>query len=109
MLCFLELDCFLKTHSLQLCLRRLAREIELTQDIALDVDFCRSHFPELAGDWIFMENAGGTLVPRQVIDRLNHYAGQCQVQPGAGYPRFLSDSWLARRGQDQVRHRLIFV
>lgn len=52
----------------------------------LDVDFCRSHFPELAGDWVFMENAGGTLVPRQVIDRLNHYASHCQVQPGEGYP-----------------------
>lgn len=52
----------------------------------LDVEFCRSHFPELSGEWIFMENAGGTLVPRQVIDRLAHYAAHCQVQPGEGYP-----------------------
>ena len=51
----------------------------------LDVEFCRSHFPELSGEWIFMENAGGTLVPRQVIDRLTHYASHCQVQPGEGY------------------------
>lgn len=55
-------------------------------DISLDFDFCRSHFPELTGDWVFMENAGGTLVPRQVIDRLNHYSSHCQVQPGEGYP-----------------------
>ena len=51
----------------------------------LDVEFCRSHFPELSGEWIFMENAGGTLVPRHVIDRLTHYASHCQVQPGEGY------------------------
>ena len=71
-------------------------------NIPLDVDFCRSHFPELAGDWIFMENAGGTLVPRQVIDRLNHYAGHCQVQPGEGYPA--SDD--AQRMIDEGRETL---
>lgn len=58
----------------------------MTQDQTLDVEFCRSHYPELSGDWVLMENAGGTLVPRQVIDRLAHYATHCQVQPGEGYP-----------------------
>ncbi|MDH5558290.1 MAG: aminotransferase class V-fold PLP-dependent enzyme [Alphaproteobacteria bacterium] len=58
----------------------------MTKDITLDVEFCRDHFSELAGDWVLMENAGGTLVPRQVIDRLNRYASHCQVQPGEGYP-----------------------
>ncbi len=32
-----------------------------------------------------MENAGGTLVPRQVIDRLAHFTSYCQVQPDEGY------------------------
>ncbi len=58
----------------------------MTNDTRLDAEFCRSHFPELSGDWVFMENAGGTLVPRQVIDRLTRYASHCQVQPGEGYP-----------------------
>jgi cysteine desulfurase family protein (TIGR01976 family) len=65
----------------------LARRKLLVQSEApLDVEFCRRHFPGLAGNWVFMENAGGTLVPQQVIDRLAHYAAHCQVQPGEGYP-----------------------
>ena len=51
----------------------------------LDVEFCRSHFEALAGGWVFMENAGGTLVPRQVTERLAEFTTNCQVQPGEGY------------------------
>lgn len=52
---------------------------------ALDLDFVRSHFPALAGDWAFFENAGGTLVPNSVIDRVRAYMAETQVQPGASY------------------------
>ena len=52
----------------------------------LDLAFCRRHFPALADDWALLENAGGTLVPSQVIERLDHYVRHCQVQPGAAYP-----------------------
>ena len=52
----------------------------------LDVAFCRGHFPALDGDWVFLENAGGTLVPQQVIARLDRFTSECQVQPGEGYP-----------------------
>ena len=52
---------------------------------ALDVGFCRGFFPNLDDDWAFLENAGGTLVPRPVIDRVTDYMTRCQVQPGAGY------------------------
>jgi len=58
----------------------------MTSDMNLDVDFCRRHFPALAGGWVFMENAGGTLVPQSVIDRTAYYLANCQVQPGEGYP-----------------------
>jgi selenocysteine lyase/cysteine desulfurase len=54
-------------------------------DTTLDVAFCRSQFPALDGKWVFLENAGGTLVPRQVIDRTVHFMAHCQVQPGEGY------------------------
>ena len=57
----------------------------VTTQPALDTEFCRSHFPALAGDWVFLENAGGTLVPRQVTDRLTDFTANCQVQPGEGY------------------------
>jgi len=60
--------------------------IDMTADTQLDVDFCRSHFPALDTGWVFLENAGGTLVPRQVTDRLGHFTAACQVQPGEGYP-----------------------
>jgi cysteine desulfurase family protein (TIGR01976 family) len=57
----------------------------MTADTRLDVDFCRRHFPALASGWVFMENAGGTLVPQSVIDRTTHFMTHCQVQPGEGY------------------------
>ena len=57
----------------------------MTSEATLDVEFCRRHFPALNGEWVFMENAGGTLVPQQVIDRTAHFMANCQVQPGKGY------------------------
>ena len=54
-------------------------------DSILDVEFCRRHFPALNDGWVFLENAGGTLVPSQVTERLNQYTSQYQVQPGEGY------------------------
>ena len=57
----------------------------MTPAANLDVAFCRSQFPALDGGWVYLENAGGTLVPRQVIGRVTDYMTTCQVQPGAGY------------------------
>ncbi len=57
----------------------------MTPDTVLDVEFCRRHFPALQSGWVFLENAGGTLVPSQVIDRLGDYTTNFQVQPGEGY------------------------
>ncbi len=47
----------------------------------LDTAFVRGQFPPLADGWVFVENAGGTYVPRQVIDRTREYMSQTQVQP----------------------------
>jgi cysteine desulfurase family protein (TIGR01976 family) len=66
----------------------------------LDVAFCRGHFPALDGDWVFLENAGGTLVPQQVIARLDRFTSECQVQPGEGYPA--SDQAAARIAEGQA-------
>lgn len=49
--------------------------------LAFDVEFARSFFPPLKDGWIFVENAGGTYVPQQVIDRTQEYMSQTQVQP----------------------------
>lgn len=53
-------------------------------DKPLDLAFVRSFFPALNDSWAFMENAGGSLVPHTVIDRVKDYMTECQVQPGEG-------------------------
>ena len=53
---------------------------------ALDTAFARAHFPALAGPWALFENAGGTLVATQALERIRTYMTECQVQPGAAYP-----------------------
>jgi cysteine desulfurase family protein (TIGR01976 family) len=53
--------------------------------IQLDVDFARSHFPALAGEWAFFENAGGTLAADSVLVRVQSYMAENFVQPAAGY------------------------
>ncbi|MDB0003106.1 aminotransferase class V-fold PLP-dependent enzyme [Alphaproteobacteria bacterium] len=56
----------------------------------LDIDFVRSQFPAfkdpLCRDWSFFENAGGSYVPKQVINRLNNFMISTKVQPYAEYP-----------------------
>ena len=60
------------------------------ENIRLDVDYVRSQFPAfkdpLSKDWSFFENAGGSYVPKQVIDRLNNFMISTKVQPYAEYP-----------------------
>ncbi len=53
---------------------------------SLDLEFVRRNFPALGDGWVLMENAGGTLMPRPVIERLTGYASHNQVQPGAAFP-----------------------
>ena len=56
----------------------------------LDLDFVRSQFPAfkdpVCKNWSFFENAGGSYVPKQVIDRLNNFMTSTKVQPYAEYP-----------------------
>ena len=47
----------------------------------LDIDFCRGHFPAIDSGWVFMENAGGTLVPTQVIGDNSEPGGQEVTEP----------------------------
>ncbi len=56
----------------------MAQTAELAMQTGLDVAFCRGHFPALGGDWVFLENAGGTLVPDQVIARLNQFTANAR-------------------------------
>lgn len=51
----------------------------------LDVDFIRAQFPALASDWAFFDNAGGSVPPRMVIDRVTAYMSRYGMQLGASY------------------------
>jgi len=47
----------------------------------------RAQFPALAGDTVYLENAGGSQVPAVVADSIRDYMLTSYVQLGAGYAR----------------------
>lgn len=47
----------------------------------LDLEFCRDQFPALANGCVYLENAGGSYVPRQVVERMTAYMTETPVQP----------------------------
>ena len=51
----------------------------------LNLDFVRSQFPPLRDaetrGWAFFENAGGSVAPDQVVDKLDHFFRRTKVQP----------------------------
>lgn len=51
----------------------------------LDIDFVRSQFPALAGEWVFLDNAGGSQTVKQVADKIHDYLLTSDVQLGASY------------------------
>ena len=61
----------------------------MDKPMQLDTAFVRSQFPAFqedgTRDWIFFENAGGSYVPAQVIDRLKRFFVEHKVQPYAPY------------------------
>ena len=58
-------------------------------NVSLDIDFVRAQFPAfkdpLSAKWSFFENAGGSYVPINVIERLNHFMTSTKVQPYAEF------------------------
>ena len=67
--------------------------------MGLDVDFVRRQFPAFEDPelrrWAHFENAGGSYVCRQVIERLDHFYRYVKVQPGHPFA-------LSRRAYDEV-------
>ena len=53
--------------------------------MTLDLDFVRRQFPALSGDWVFMDNAGGSQVLSRVAERISDYLLTSNVQTGATY------------------------
>jgi cysteine desulfurase family protein (TIGR01976 family) len=55
------------------------------QTIEMNTEFVRSQFPGLKDDFIFFDNAGGSQIAQQVIDKINDYLVNSYVQLGASY------------------------
>ena len=61
----------------------------LINNVSLDIDYVRAQFPAfsdpLSAKWSFFENAGGSYVPYNVINHLNHFMTSTKVQPYAEF------------------------
>ena len=68
----------------------------------MDINFVRKKFPALQKDFIFMDNAGGSQVLGNVIDHMQDYLVNCNVQLGASY----EISALAGEKLDHVTHQI---
>lgn len=53
--------------------------------MSLDLDFVRSQFPALAGDWAFFDNAGGSQILKRSVDRISDFLLTRNVQTGGSY------------------------
>jgi cysteine desulfurase family protein (TIGR01976 family) len=51
----------------------------------LNLDFVRRQFPSLGGEWIYMDNAGGSQTLQSVVSRITDYLLYSNVQLGATY------------------------
>ena len=71
-------------------------------DASLDLDWVRSRFPALQGDWVLMDNAGGTVPVDAVAERIAEYLRRWPVQLGASY----GPSVAATELQAEARSRL---
>jgi cysteine desulfurase family protein (TIGR01976 family) len=66
-------------------------------------DRIRSAFPALAGETVFLENAGGSQVPAVVADGIRDYMLSSYVQVGAGYSLSQEATRLVDEAHDFVR------
>ena len=68
----------------------------------LNLEFVRSQFPAMDGDWTFFDNAGGSQTLGSVISRIGEYLATSDVQLGASY----AVSQLAGQRVDEARQAM---
>lgn len=66
------------------------------------IERVREHFPSLAGGVAFMDNAGGSQLPRSVAEAMFGYMTTTYVQLGAGYPTSVAASRIVADAHDFV-------
>ena len=64
-----------------------------------DVENARGFFPALQSEWALFDNAGGSVAPRPVIDRVADYMSRLHVQHGASYPASVEATEIVAAGR----------
>lgn len=68
----------------------------------LDMDFVRSQFPGLQADWAFFDNAGGTQILSGVVERMNDFLFNMNVQTGGSYEVSLKAAAAMHSGREAM-------
>jgi len=69
---------------------------------SFDIDYVRSQFPGLKNGWAFFDNAGGTQVLSGVVDRINDFLFNMNVQIGGSYDISLKAAGALRNGREAM-------
>ncbi|KAK5113978.1 hypothetical protein LTR62_003101 [Meristemomyces frigidus] len=67
-----------------------------------DVQAARKHFPALAHEQVYFENAGGSQILKEVVDTISAYLLDNNVQLGASYKKSKESTDLFAKGCDAV-------
>ncbi len=70
----------------------------------LDLEFVRRRFPGLASDWVYMDNAGGSLPLDSVIRSISDYLRHWPVQLGASYRPSVEAGLRVDAGRAAIAH-----
>lgn len=70
---------------------------------ALDMGFVRGHFPGLADDWAYFDNAGGSQIAQPALDRITRFLTERHVQIGGSYPRSLAAAAALQEAREDAR------
>jgi len=76
----------------------------VSSENSLDIDHVRSQFPGLANGWTFFDNAGGTQILTRVVERMNDFLFNKNVQIGGSYDVSLQASKAMQSGREAMMH-----
>lgn len=71
--------------------------------MTLDVDYVRRQFPALGGDWIYLDNAGGSQTLGTVAERVTDYLLSTDVQLGASYAPSVQAAERVQGGREAIQ------
>ncbi len=74
----------------------------MDKNTKLDMEFVRGQFPGLNNGWAFFDNAGGTQILRRVVDRMNDFLFNSNVQTGGSYEVSLKAAAALQQGREAM-------